>query len=147
MTKKGKIGVTTDNIFPIIKKFLYSDHEIFLRELVSNAVDATQKLKANQIEKIFSSIATFFFFNCNFIYEFLKYEGFNFLIFCYELIVSNLNKDSTDEEADNALNFMNSLMKFTTDVFFQINIELYTKEAKMLLFSIRKAITKVNFIF
>ena len=43
--KKGHIGVTTDNIFPIIKKFLYSDHEIFLRELVSNAVDATQKLK------------------------------------------------------------------------------------------------------
>lgn len=41
----GKIGVTTDNIFPVIKKFLYSDHEIFLRELVSNAVDATQKLK------------------------------------------------------------------------------------------------------
>lgn len=41
----GKIGVTTDNIFPIIKKFLYSDHEIFLRELLSNAVDATQKLK------------------------------------------------------------------------------------------------------
>ncbi|MBW6501943.1 MAG: molecular chaperone HtpG [Bacteroidales bacterium] len=41
----GKIGVTTDNIFPIIKKFLYSDHEIFLRELISNAVDATQKLK------------------------------------------------------------------------------------------------------
>jgi molecular chaperone HtpG len=45
MTQKGRIGVTTDNIFPIIKKFLYSDHEIFLRELVSNAVDATQKLK------------------------------------------------------------------------------------------------------
>ena len=43
--QKGKIGVTTDNIFPIIKKFLYSYHEIFLRELVSNAVDATQKLK------------------------------------------------------------------------------------------------------
>jgi len=42
---KGNIGVTTDNIFPIIKKFLYSDHEIFLRELISNAVDATQKLK------------------------------------------------------------------------------------------------------
>ena len=42
---KGNIGVTTDNIFPVIKKFLYSDHEIFLRELVSNAVDATQKLK------------------------------------------------------------------------------------------------------
>lgn len=42
----GKIGVTSDNIFPIIKKFLYSDHEIFLRELVSNAIDATQKLKA-----------------------------------------------------------------------------------------------------
>lgn len=41
----GKIGVTTENIFPIIKKFLYSDHEIFLRELVSNAIDATQKLK------------------------------------------------------------------------------------------------------
>ena len=39
----GKIGVTTENIFPVIKKFLYSDHEIFLRELVSNAVDATQK--------------------------------------------------------------------------------------------------------
>ncbi|NDW08679.1 molecular chaperone HtpG [Dysgonomonas sp. 520] len=45
MQHSGKIGVTTDNIFPIIKKFLYSDHEIFLRELVSNAVDATQKLK------------------------------------------------------------------------------------------------------
>ena len=43
--QKGKIGVTTDNIFPVIKKFLYSDHEIFLREVVSNAVDATQKLK------------------------------------------------------------------------------------------------------
>jgi len=43
--QKGKIGVTTENIFPIIKKFLYSDHEIFLRELVSNAIDATQKLK------------------------------------------------------------------------------------------------------
>ncbi len=43
--QKGKIGVTTENIFPIIKKFLYSDHEIFLRELVSNAVDAVQKLK------------------------------------------------------------------------------------------------------
>ena len=41
----GKIGVTTENIFPIIKKFLYSDHEIFLRELISNAIDATQKLK------------------------------------------------------------------------------------------------------
>ncbi len=44
--KNGKIGVTTENIFPVIKKFLYSDHEIFLRELISNAVDATQKLKA-----------------------------------------------------------------------------------------------------
>ncbi len=43
--KNGKIGVTTENIFPVIKKFLYSDHEIFLRELVSNAVDATQKLR------------------------------------------------------------------------------------------------------
>lgn len=51
--KKGQIGVTTDNIFPIIKKFLYSDHEIFLRELVSNAVDATQKLKT------FSSLGEF----------------------------------------------------------------------------------------
>lgn len=49
----GKIGVTTENIFPIIKKFLYSDHEIFLRELVSNAVDATQKLKT------YSSIGDF----------------------------------------------------------------------------------------
>ena len=45
MSKSGNIGVTSENIFPIIKKFLYSDHEIFLRELVSNAVDATQKLK------------------------------------------------------------------------------------------------------
>lgn len=45
MQREGHIGVTTDNIFPIIKKFLYSDHEIFLREIVSNAVDATQKLK------------------------------------------------------------------------------------------------------
>ena len=45
MIQKGQIGVTTDNIFPIIKKFLYSDQEIFLREIVSNAVDATQKIK------------------------------------------------------------------------------------------------------
>ena len=45
MIQKGQIGVTTDNIFPIIKKFLYSDHEIFLREIVSNAVDATQKIR------------------------------------------------------------------------------------------------------
>ncbi len=43
--EKGTISINTENIFPIIKKFLYSDHEIFLRELVSNAVDATQKLK------------------------------------------------------------------------------------------------------
>ncbi|MDE6806325.1 MAG: molecular chaperone HtpG, partial [Muribaculaceae bacterium] len=41
----GKIGVTTENIFPVIKKFLYSDNEIFLRELVSNAVDATRKIQ------------------------------------------------------------------------------------------------------
>ncbi|HOT54716.1 MAG: Chaperone protein HtpG [Bacteroidales bacterium] len=46
MKNKGTIGVTTGDIFPVIKKFLYSDHEIFLRELISNAVDATQKLKA-----------------------------------------------------------------------------------------------------
>ncbi len=45
-TLKGKIGVTTENIFPVIKQFLYSDHEIFLRELVANAVDASQKMKA-----------------------------------------------------------------------------------------------------
>ena len=45
MAQKGNIGVTTENIFPVIKKFIYSDHEIFLREMVSNAVDATQKLK------------------------------------------------------------------------------------------------------
>ena len=53
---KGSINVTTENIFPIIKKFLYSDHEIFLRELVSNAVDATQKCKtllsAGEIKEI-----------------------------------------------------------------------------------------------
>ena len=45
MQKEGQIGVTTENIFPIIKKYLYSDHEIFLREVISNAIDATQKLK------------------------------------------------------------------------------------------------------
>ncbi|MEY3404614.1 MAG: molecular chaperone HtpG, partial [Bacteroidota bacterium] len=45
MKEKGSISIHTENIFPIIKKFLYSDHEIFIRELVSNAVDATQKLK------------------------------------------------------------------------------------------------------
>ena len=43
--QKGNIGITTENIFPVIKKFLYSDHEIFLREIVANAIDATQKLK------------------------------------------------------------------------------------------------------
>src|ERR1700685_4403002 len=45
VAEKGNISVHTENIFPIIKKFLYSDHDIFLRELVSNAVDATQKVK------------------------------------------------------------------------------------------------------
>ena len=45
MNKKGTLSINTENIFPIIKKFLYSDHDIFLRELVSNAVDATQKLQ------------------------------------------------------------------------------------------------------
>ncbi|WP_443730815.1 ATP-binding protein, partial [Segatella buccae] len=45
MSQKGNIGVTTENIFPVIKKFLYSDHEVFLREMVSNAVDATQKMR------------------------------------------------------------------------------------------------------
>ena len=53
MSEKGTISIHTENIFPIIKKFLYSDHEIFLRELISNAVDATQKLKG------LSSIAEF----------------------------------------------------------------------------------------
>ena len=52
--QKGNIGVTTENIFPVIKKFLYSDHEIFLREIVSNAVDATQKLKTLQLKGEFS---------------------------------------------------------------------------------------------
>ena len=46
MKEKGNISINTENIFPIIKKFLYSDHDIFLRELVSNAVDATQKIKS-----------------------------------------------------------------------------------------------------
>jgi molecular chaperone HtpG len=46
MQEKGSISIHTENIFPIIKKFLYSDHEIFLRELISNAIDATQKLKS-----------------------------------------------------------------------------------------------------
>ncbi len=52
--KNGKIGVTTENIFPVIKKFLYSDHEIFLRELVSNAVDATQKIKTLASSGVFN---------------------------------------------------------------------------------------------
>ena len=55
--QKGNIGVTTENIFPVIKKFLYSDHDIFLRELVSNAVDATQKLKALAQKGIFKGNA------------------------------------------------------------------------------------------
>lgn len=54
MIKNGTIGVTTENIFPVIKKFLYSDHEIFLRELVSNAVDATQKLRTLATSGIFN---------------------------------------------------------------------------------------------
>ncbi|NDE62511.1 MAG: molecular chaperone HtpG, partial [Cyclobacteriaceae bacterium] len=51
MQEKGTISIHTENIFPIIKKFLYSDHEIFLRELVSNAVDATQKIKRTISDK------------------------------------------------------------------------------------------------
>ena len=54
MENKGKIGVTTENIFPVIKQFLYSDHEIFLRELVANAVDASQKMKALALSGEFS---------------------------------------------------------------------------------------------
>ena len=54
----GKIGVTTENIFPIIKKFLYSDHEIFLRELISNAVDATQKLKTMALAGDYKGVIT-----------------------------------------------------------------------------------------
>ena len=50
MEKKGNIGVTTENIFPVIKQFLYSDHEIFLREMVSNAVDATHFLLTMKAE-------------------------------------------------------------------------------------------------
>ena len=46
MKEKGNISINTENIFPIIKKFLYSDQDIFLRELISNAVDATQKIKS-----------------------------------------------------------------------------------------------------
>ena len=57
LQKTGNIGVTTENIFPIIKKFLYSDHEIFLRELVSNAVDATQKLRTLAISGDFKGDA------------------------------------------------------------------------------------------
>jgi len=49
--QKGNIRVQTENIFPIIKKFLYSEHDIFIRELVSNAVDATQKLKNALIDR------------------------------------------------------------------------------------------------
>ena len=55
MAQKGNIGVTTENIFPVIKKFLYSDHDIFLREMVSNAVDATQKLKTLAAQGDFKS--------------------------------------------------------------------------------------------
>ena len=55
MATNGKIGVTTENIFPVIKKFLYSDHEIFLRELVANAVDATQKLRTLHARGEYSS--------------------------------------------------------------------------------------------
>ena len=55
--QKGNIGVTTENIFPVIKKFLYSDHEIFLREIVSNAIDATQKLKTLQLKGDFQGEA------------------------------------------------------------------------------------------
>ena len=51
-SRNGRIGVTTENIFPVIKKFLYSDHEIFLRELVANAVDATQKMKEYLVVRI-----------------------------------------------------------------------------------------------
>src|SRR3712207_5190862 len=55
---KGSIGVTTTNIFPVIKQFLYSDHEIFLRELVSNAVDASQKLKTLSVAGDFKGDAS-----------------------------------------------------------------------------------------
>ena len=54
--QKGQINVQTENIFPIIKKFLYSDHEIFLRELVSNAIDATQKLKTHWLQWVSSVV-------------------------------------------------------------------------------------------
>ena len=57
--QKGNIGVTTENIFPVIKKFLYSDHEIFLREIVSNAIDATQKIKTLYEKGEFAQLAAY----------------------------------------------------------------------------------------
>jgi molecular chaperone HtpG len=56
MQEKGTISIHTENIFPIIKKFLYSDHEIFLRELVSNAVDASQKMKCLAVRDIIKKL-------------------------------------------------------------------------------------------
>ena len=83
MKGKGKISINTENIFPIIKKFLYSDQDIFLRELISNAVDATQKLKRlsslgeykDEIKdplkkKVYSKIGELFYLICPYLRQF-----------------------------------------------------------------------------
>ena len=83
----------------------------------------------------------------NFIYEFLKYEGFNFLILNFELLVANIDQYTTEEDINEIFLFLKALLNFTMDIFFQINIELYFKESQMLLFSIRKSIIKVIIYF
>ena len=90
---------------------------------------------------------TFFFEVKNFIYEFLKYEGFNFLILNFELLVANIDQYTTEEDINEIFLFLKALLNFTMDIFFQINIELYFKESQMLLFSIRKSIIKVIIYF
>lgn len=90
---------------------------------------------------------TFFFEVKNFIYEFLKYEGFNFLILNFELLVANIDQYTSEEDINEIFSFLNTLLNFTMEIFFQINIELYFKESQMLLFSIRKVIIKVIIFF
>ena len=82
------------------------------------------------------------------IFEFLKYEGFNFVIFNYEVLTSNVSKAQCNDESFNILmNTLKKLMEFTMEFFVTVNIVYYVQEMRMLLFSLKKCILKVSYVY
>ena len=90
----------------------------------------------------------FCFENKHLIFEFLKYEGFNFVIFNYEVLTSNVTKTECNDNSFNTLmNTLKKLMEFTMEFFVTVNIVYYVQEMRMLLFSLKKCILKVSFVY